>query len=88
MNYTTLVTQIQDQLEYAETVFVAAIPDFVKRAEERIYRMVQIPDLRRVSTSSLVASNEFVTVPTDYLSTYSFAVINGSGVLSYMLNKE
>ncbi len=88
MNYTDLVQQIKDQLEYSETTFVASIPDFVKRAEERIFRMVQIPDLRRVSTSNFVASNEFVTVPTDYLSTYSFAVTDGSGILSYMLNKE
>jgi hypothetical protein len=88
LNYATLVTQIQDQLEYAETTFVASIPDFVQRAEERIYRMVQIPDLKRVSTSNFVASNAFITVPTDYLSAYSLAVINGSGVLSHLLNKE
>lgn len=88
MNYTDLVQQIKDQLEYSETTFVASIPDFVKRAEERIFRMVQIPDLRRVSTSTFVASNEFVSMPTDYLSTYSFAVTDGSGILSYMLSKE
>ncbi len=87
MNYTDLVQQIQDQLEYAETTFVASIPDFVKRAEERIYRMVQIPDLRRVSTSNFISSNEFITPPADYLSMYSIGVIN-SNVLSYLLNKE
>ncbi len=88
MNYTELVQQIQDQVEYAETTFVAAIPDFVRRAEQRIHRMVQISNLKRVSQSVLTASNPFITMPIDYLSTYSFAVTTTAGAMSYLLSKE
>jgi hypothetical protein len=40
MNYSELTQALQDYLETSETSFVSNIPNFVRQAEERIYRSV------------------------------------------------
>ena len=47
MNYTQLSTAIQDYTSNYETTFVASIPTFIAQAEERIYRAIEIPELRK-----------------------------------------
>lgn len=76
MNYTDLSTLIQDYLEVDETTFNTHIDQFVKNAEEEIYRRVQLKDLRKSATGTLTASSEYLDLPSDYLSTYHFAVDN------------
>lgn len=78
---------IQQYCESTETSFVAQIPEFVQSAEERIYNSVQIPAIRKVTTLTLTPGSEFLTFPTDWLATFSLAVIN-NGVYSYLLNKD
>jgi hypothetical protein len=88
MNYVNLYQAIQDYSENTEALFVANIPTFVKEAEDRIYNSVQIPSLRKNVTGTLTASNKYLSCPNDYLSTYSLAVIDGSGNYTYLLNKD
>lgn len=88
MNYTTLVALLQDYTQNSSTEFVAAIPDIVRLAEDRIYQSVQIPVLKRNATSNFVANNKYLACPTDFLAAYSMAVKSASGVYSYMLEKE
>jgi hypothetical protein len=88
MNYEQLYNNIQSYSENTEALFVASIPVFVQEAEERIYNSVQIPALRKNVTGSLTASNKYLSAPTDYLSTYSIAVIDGSGKYTYLINKD
>lgn len=88
MNYTQLVQAIQDYTENDETTFVSQIPTFVKQAEERINRAVQIPDLRRNQTGNLTASNRFLAQPSDFLSVFSLAVIDGNGDYEFLLPKD
>jgi len=89
MNYTELVSAICQYTENFETNFVANIPVFVDQAEQRIYNTVQIPALRRNQIGNTTAGNKYLTLPPDYLSTYSFAVIlPGDGVQNYLLNKD
>jgi len=88
MNYEQLYNNIQSYSENTEALFVASIPVFVQEAEERIYNSVQIPALRKNVTGSLTASNKYLSAPTDYLSTYSMAVIDGTGSYTYLLNKD
>ena len=57
MDYAALVQAIKDYTENEETSFVAQIPTFVRQAEERIYRSVMIPELRKNATSSFTAGN-------------------------------
>lgn len=88
MNYTQLVAAIQDYTEDYDTVFVNNIPTFVQNAEERIYNTVQLPALRKNSTSSFNASNKYLPTPDDYLAVFSFAVVDNSGNYSYLLDKD
>ena len=90
MNYVQLYQAIQDYSENTESLFVANIPTFVKEAEERIYNSVQIPSLRKNVTGVLTASNQYLSCPDDYLSTYSIAVYttNYSTPYTYLLNKD
>ena len=88
MNYTQLTAALQDYLETQETSFVSNIPTFVRQAEERIYRSVQIPELRKNATASTTAGNQYLARPLDFLSVFSLAVVDGSGNYSYLYDKD
>lgn len=87
MNYIQLYQAIQDYSENTESLFVANIALFVQEAEERIYNSVQIPALRKNVTGNVTTANPYLSAPTDYLSTFSLAVVDG-GAYSYLLNKD
>jgi len=87
MNYSELYTAIQEYLEVDETVFNSHIPTFVKAAEDDIHRQVQIKDLRKNSTAAFTVSNQYVTLPSDFLSPYSFQVTT-SGSEAFLILKE
>ena len=88
MNYIELSQAIQSYSENTEALFVASIPMFVKEAEYRIYNTVQLPALRRNVIGNVSASNKYLTLPLDWLSTYSIAIIDSTGKYSYLLNKD
>jgi hypothetical protein len=88
MNYETLYNSIQAYAENTEALFVANIPVFVQEAEDRVYNSVQIPALRKNVTGTLTSGNKYVSLPNDWLSNYSFAVIDASGNYTYLLNKD
>jgi len=88
MNYSQLVTLIQDYVQSTETSFVANIPNFVQLAEERIFNSVQIPDIRRNQIGTLTPSNKYLSVPADWLATFSLAVIAADGSQSFLLDKD
>lgn len=86
MNYTELVTEIQS---YVENTFVTAdINTFIEQAEQRIYNTVQLPALRKNVTGTLTLGNKYLGIPSDWLSTFSLAVVDGSGNYEYLLNKD
>ena len=68
--------------------FVDNIPVFVKNAEQRIYNTVQFPSLRKNVTGSVTVNNKYLSCPSDYLSSYSLAVIDAAGVYTFLLNKD
>jgi hypothetical protein len=88
MNYSELTQALQDYLETSETSFVSNIPNFVRQAEERIYRSVQIPELRKNATASTTSGNQYLARPSDFLSVFSLAVVDGSGNYSYLYDKD
>lgn len=88
MNYSTLTTLIQQYCESTETTFVANIPTFVQLAEERVYNSVQIPAIRRNQTGTLSINNKYLTLPSDWLATFSLAVINTDGSQEFLLDKD
>ena len=88
MTYTELVAEIQNYTQNYETQFVATIPTFVSQAEERIYNSVQIPALRRNVTGVTFGGNKYLSCPSDFLSSFSLAVIDLDGNYEYLLNKD
>ena len=89
MNYSQLSTLIQEYCQSTETSFVANIPNFVQLAEERIYNSVQIPALRKTSTASAVIGNQYMSLPSDWLATFSLAAIHPvTNVYAFLLNKD
>lgn len=86
MDYTQLVAEIQN---YTENVFETSdIDTFIQQAEQRIYNMVQLPALRKNVTGTTTSGNKYLSIPTDWLSTFSLAVINANNEYTYLLNKD
>jgi len=88
VTYTELVANIKSYTENYETEFAASIPVFVTQAETRIYNSVQIPPLRKNVTGIVSSSNKYLSCPLDFLSVFSFAVIDADGRFEYLLNKD
>jgi hypothetical protein len=89
MIYSQLVNLITDYCESTEQSFVANIPTFVQLAEERIYNTVQIPAIRKNVTGVMTQNFQYFQLPSDWLSTFSLAVIDPvSGEYEYLLNKD
>jgi hypothetical protein len=88
MNYAELTQAVQDYLETSETSFVANIPTFVQQAEERIYRSVMIPELRKNATAPLTIGSPYLQRPSDFLSVFSLAVVAADGSYSYLYDKD
>lgn len=86
MNYTQLVAAIES---YTENQFETTDIDiFIDQAEQRVYNSVQLPALRKNVTGNTTSGNKYLTCPTDWLATYSMAVINTNNEFSYLLDKD
>ena len=88
MNYTELTNLIKEYTDNTETTFVNNIPNFVRQAEERAYRSILLPELRRNVTTALTSSNRFLLKPSDFLSVFSFAVVDGSNNYQFLIPKD
>ena len=98
MTYTELITAIQTYTEntfpattLADSTVVSSTTQlnrFITQAEQRIYNSVQFPSLRKNVTGAVTSANKYLSCPTDFLSTYSLAVIDASGNYEYLLNKD
>ena len=64
------------------------IDTFITQAEQRIYNSVQFPSLRKNVTGFTTANNKYLACPSDFLATYSLAVIDATGAYEYLLNKD
>jgi hypothetical protein len=64
------------------------IDTFITQAEQRIYNSVQFPSLRKNVTGATTTSNKYLSCPSDFLATYSMAVIDATGSYEYLLNKD
>lgn len=84
MNYTELTTAIQDYVQSDETTFVSNIPRFVRNAEDRILRTVQLPVFRKISTTSVGSGNGTLALPSDFLSPYSLAAIDSNNIFYWL----
>lgn len=105
MNYTELFNTIKTycENEFPSTTFTGTdgstvvvtpsstqVNTFITQAETRIYNAVNIPTLRRNVTGTLTSGNQYLSLPSDWLSAYSVAVYtaNYSTPFTYLLNKD
>jgi hypothetical protein len=87
MNYSELVTQVND---YCENSFPTDnMNTFIRQAEQRIYNTAQPANLRKNVTGTITSANKYLSAPTDFLSVYSMAVYpEAGGDFLYLLNKD
>jgi len=83
----TLKTAIQEYTDNDETVFVSQLNNFIKAAEEKILKSVDLDYFRKNATSALTSSDAFLTVPSDYFASFSLQITT-SGSESFLLQKD
>jgi len=104
MDYSTLFITIKGYIEndFPDTVFygsdgttvttltsVEQINTFIELAEERVYNSVQIPAIRKNQTGYMTSGNKYLSLPSDWLATFSLALINPTtSAQSFLLNKD
>ena len=69
--YAQLKTAIQDYTDNTETSFVTNLPVFIRLAEEKILKEVQLTVFRKNSEGTMTQGNKYLTVPSDYLTPFS-----------------
>jgi len=72
--YLELKTAIQDFTENSETSFVTNIPNFITGVEDRIHSLADLEFFRKNATAALDADDPYLSVPSDYLSSFSFQI--------------
>ena len=86
MNYAELVAEITS---YTENPFATTdINTFITQTEQRVLNFVQLPASWKITSLNVAAGNAIVILPSDYLSIFSAALVDGSGSHSYLLNKD
>lgn len=104
MNYATLFETIKGYVEndfpstqWTDTAGTGTVTftsteqinTFIRQAEQRIYNSIQFPVIRKNMTGVTTADNKYLALPSDYLYTYSLAVIAPvTGEYTYLLNKD
>ena len=84
---TTLKSAIQDYSENSETTFVNNLREFIRATENRIFKSVDFEVFRKNVTSSTTSSDRFLSVPDDYLASFSLSITNSSNI-EFLLEKD
>ena len=77
--YAQLKSAIQDYTENSETSFVNNLPLFIRLAEERILKTVQLSLFKKNASASVTTSNQYLAVPSDYLASFSLSLAGSDG---------
>jgi len=85
--YAQLKTAIQDYTENDETSFVNNLPLFIRMAEERILKGVQLNLFQKNQSGVMTTGNEYLAAPTDFLAPFSLS-IDVSGAKEFLLFKD
>lgn len=76
--FTTLKSAIKDYTENQEATFVSHLGDFIRTAEERIFKSVDLEFFRKNVTGTTSSGNQFLAVPADYIASFSLSIENSS----------
>jgi hypothetical protein len=84
----TLEDAIKNYTDNSETIFVSNLSNFIKAAEERILKSIDLEYFRKNVSGNFTSGNKFLVMPTDYLSSFSLAFIDSSGNTNFLLQKD
>ena len=89
MSYTltTLRSSIQNYTENSETTFNDNLRNFIRSAENRIFKLVDFENFRKNATSALTQNDEYVSTPSDFLAPFSMSLTNNN-VKTFLLEKD
>ena len=87
MTYGELKQAIQDYTENTETSFVNNLPLFIRLAEERILKNVQLNLFQKHQSVNMTSGNEYLAVPSDFLAPFSLS-ISADGNTEFLLFKD
>ena len=89
MSYTltTLKSAIQDYTENTETTFVSNLRNFIRSAEDRMFKTVDFEVFRKNATSAVTSSDPYMSVPTDFLAPFSLSITSSSSKI-FLLEKD
>jgi len=74
MTYGELKQAIQDYTENDETSFVNNLPLFIRLAEERILKNVQLNLFQKNQFGNMTSGNEYLAAPSDFLAPFSLSI--------------
>jgi len=76
--YTSLKSAIQDYTQNTESSFVSNMALFVRLAEERILKSVQLNLFQKNVSGTMTSGNQYLAVPDDFISPFSLSITNSS----------
>ena len=88
--YVGLSQAISDFTENTDPMFLSYIPTFIQDTERLVNNTVQLPAFRKNVTGSATSGFPYLTLPSDFLATFSVAVVgsDNQSTYEYMLNKD
>jgi hypothetical protein len=86
--YAQLKQAIQDYTDNTETTFVNNLPLFIRAAEERILKSVQLQFFRRNQSANVTSGNKYLACPSDFLAPYSLGFTKANGDKEFLLFKD
>jgi len=87
MTYGQLKQAILDYTENNETSFVNNLPLFIRLAEERILKNVQLNLFKKNQFGNMTSGNQYLAAPSDFLAPFSLS-IDVSGDKEFLLFKD
>jgi hypothetical protein len=86
--YAELKTAIQDYTENDETSFVNNLPIFIRQAEERIFKNVQLSLFRKNVSGNMSLNNQYLACPSDFLAPFSLSFVDANGDKTFLEFKD
>jgi hypothetical protein len=86
--YDQLKQAIQDYTENDETSFVNNLPVFIRQAEERILKNVQLSLFRKNVSGAMTVSNKYLACPSDFLAPFSLSFVDGNSDHQFLEFKD
>jgi hypothetical protein len=86
--YDELKTAIKDYTQNQETSFVNNLALFIRVAEERILKNVQLTLFRKNATAAMTVNNQYLAAPSDFLAPFSLSFTDAANDKYFLEYKD